>query len=117
GQARGQAPGVVLLQPADVGIVGPADDFAVAEGFKTFQDGPGYFHEGLSLQECVVPIVVVRAQRQASATPETAREWVQITYRSARFTSSVVGLKVTLTTMFPESLAVRLEAFDGSGPK
>jgi hypothetical protein len=115
GRAQGAAPGVLMLPARDVGIVGPADDFAVATGFKTFKDGAGYFHEGLSLQECVVPVVVVRLQR-AQATGGGER--VTISYRSDRFTSSVIGLKLRLdASLFNATLTVRLGAFDGSGPK
>jgi hypothetical protein len=42
-------------------------------------------------------------------------EQITISYRSDRFTSSVVGLKLLMTSMLSESLSVRLEAFDGSG--
>lgn len=114
GQAQGTVPGVFILRARDVGILGPVEDFAAASGFKTFQMGTGYFHEGLSLQECIVPVVVVRARRPAQASGGVQ---VTISYRSNRFTSSVVGLKLQLTSMFESSLVIRLEAFDGSGPK
>ncbi|MBI2940593.1 MAG: PglZ domain-containing protein [Chloroflexi bacterium] len=114
GQAQASPPGVIILRAQDVGILGPVDDFAVAADFKTFQGGAGYFHEGLSLQECIVPVVVVRAQK---AQMTSAGEQVTITYRSDRFTSSVIGLKLTLRSMFTTSLPARLEAYDGSGPK
>jgi hypothetical protein len=116
GQSLAPAPGVLILPAAQVGIVGPPElaDFATATGFKTFQGGEGYFHEGLSLQECVVPVVVLRASA-APASPATASgaEQVTITYRSNRFTSSIVGLKLLLASapMFSDTVAVRLEAF------
>jgi hypothetical protein len=99
-----------------VGIVGPIDDYVAATGFKTFKDGEGYFHEGLSLQECVVPVVVARLQQSPVAG---GGEQVEVTYRSDRFTSAVVGLKVLLknASLLSSSLAVRVEAFDGPGPK
>jgi len=117
GRAQSSGAGALTLPARDVGIVGPAGaipDFVAASGFKTFTDGAGYFHEGLSLQECVVPVVVVQLDK-----PQTTSggEQVKITYRSDRFTSSVVGLKLLLTSMFEPSLVIRLEAFDGTGPK
>lgn len=114
GHAQGSAPGVLVLRAQHVGILGSAEDFAAAADFKTFQAGAGYFHEGLSLQECIVPVVVVRARRQQTVG---GGEQVSISYRSDRFTSSIVGLKMRLIAMFQKSLAVRLEAFDGTGPK
>lgn len=115
GRAQGSAPGVLTLSARDAGIIGPVDDFAVASGFKTFRDGAGYFHEGVSLQECVVPIVVALPQRPQAAS---GGERVTIGYRSDRFTSSVIGLKVELTaSLFNTELTIRLEVFDSSGPK
>jgi len=114
GRAQAGAPGVLILPAREVGILGPVEDFAAAADFKTFQAGSGYFHEGLSLQECVVPVVVVRARRPPAASGGVQ---VSIAYRSDRFTSSVVGVKLQLTAMFEPSLVVRLEAFDGTGPK
>jgi hypothetical protein len=114
GHAQGSTPGVLVLRAQDVGIVGPVEDFAAAADFKTFQAGAEYFHEGLSLQECVVPVVVLRGRRQQLAG---GGEQVSISYRSDRFTSSVVGLKLQLIAMFEESLSIRLEAFDGTGAR
>ena len=69
----------------------------------------------ISLQECIVPVVVVRLQ-MPQVTP--AGETVKITYRSDRFTSSVVGLKILLSCgLFESSLTIRLEAFDGTTTK
>lgn len=117
GRAQSSGAGTLALSAHSVGIVGPLDripDFIVASGFKTFTDGAGYFHEGLSLQECVVPVVVVRLHK-----PQTTSggEQVKITYRNDRFTSSVIGLKLLLTSLFESSLTIRLEAFDSAGPK
>jgi hypothetical protein len=117
GRAQSSGPGTLALDAHDLGIVGPPEvtpDFVVASGFKTFVDGAGYFHEGLSLQECLVPVVIARLHR-----PQTAGggEQVNINYRSDRFTSSVVGLKLLFTSLFGSSLAIRLDAYDGAGPK
>lgn len=124
GRSRASAPGVLVLPAGRVGIVGPPElaDFAVAAGFKTFVDGPGYFHEGLSLQECVIPVVTLRAHGSPATPPFGAAagvDQVAITYRADRFTSSVVGLKLSLTSapMFSETVAIRLEAFDAKDTK
>lgn len=109
GFARASAPGVLVLKAQDMGIAGPVEDLAVPLDFKTFQAGSGYFHEGLSLQECIVPVVSV-------LVPVTA-EWVggqvEMSYHRDRFTSSVVNVKVRLVSAgFGGSIAVRIEAFD-----
>ncbi|MBI3695575.1 MAG: PglZ domain-containing protein [Acidobacteria bacterium] len=62
GHSTARAAGVMVLPAARMGIVGPVADFAVATGFKVFRAGEGYFHEGLSLAECLIPIVVLQAR-------------------------------------------------------
>jgi hypothetical protein len=98
--------------------VGPADgslaDYAVAGGFKTFRDGRGYFHEGLSLQECIVPVLVLRVHAQ-EAPPAPAE--VDLHYASDRFTAAMVALRIGLRSLLATTLPVRVEAYDGGGPK
>jgi hypothetical protein len=45
------------------------------------------------------------------------REEVEIRYRSDRFTSRVVGVKIWFNSLLSNSLTVRVEAYDGSGAK
>jgi hypothetical protein len=116
GRAHSAAPGVLRLAARDVGIVGAIDDYVTAAGFKTFNAGAGYFHEGLSLQECIVPVVVVRLQK---AQPTSGGEQVTLTYNKDRFTTTVISLKATLTnaSLISQSVDVRIQAFDGTTAK
>lgn len=117
GRVIGKATGSLVLPALHLGIrTDPADlEIAFPSGLRTYRQIEGYFHEGLSLQECVVPVVILRA-----AAPESdvsGSEQVTISYRSESFTSSVVGLSVGLTSMLSQTLSVRIEAFNGAGPK
>jgi hypothetical protein len=115
GRSISKPQGVTILKASHVGITGPVEEYIVPTGLTTFVAGQGYFHEGLSLQECVVPVVVLQAQGERQAG--SSREEVEIRYRSDRFTSRVVGVKVWFNSLLSDSLTVRVEAFDGSGPK
>jgi hypothetical protein len=42
---------------------------------------------------------------------------VEISYRSERFTSRVIGLKLIMKSLATPSLTLMVRAFDGSGPK
>jgi hypothetical protein len=42
---------------------------------------------------------------------------VSLHYRSERFTSRIIGLKVFFNSLFDAALMIRLEAYDGSGSK
>jgi hypothetical protein len=98
-----------------VGITGPVEEYAAPSGLTAFAAGHGYFHEGLSLQECIVPVIVLQAQGLRPAG--SGREEVEIRYRSDHFTSRVVGVKVWFNSLLSDSLTVRVEAYDGSGQK
>ena len=115
GSSISRSPGVAIFEANQLGITGPVKEYAVPNGLTAFVAGAGYFHEGLSLQECIVPIVVLQARgaRPTGAGPEE----VEIRYRSDRFTSRVIGIKVWFNSLLSDSLTVRIEAFDGSGPK
>ena len=116
GQAQSTPPGLLYLPAQQMGIVGPVSEYVAASGFKTFRSDAGYFHEGLSLQECIVPVVTVRLAAPR-ASSQGGGEQVKITYRSDRFTSAVIGLKVSLIAMFTPSLPIRLEPFENSDLK
>jgi hypothetical protein len=115
GSSISRSPGVTIMLAPHLGITGPVKEYAVPSGLTAFVTGHGYFHEGLSLQECLVPVVVlkVRGVRPVGA----GREDVEIRYRSDRFTSRVVGVKLWFNSLLSDSLTVRVEAYDGSGPK
>jgi hypothetical protein len=48
---------VVCMEASQVGIRGGIERYVSARGLATFTKGVRYFHEGLSLQECVLPVV------------------------------------------------------------
>ena len=84
-------------------------DFAVPRGFRVFTDGPGYFHEGMSLQECLVPVISVRLR---AATPvATDRGTVKVVYGKDRFTTVRFAVKLR-SEGATQSLSVKLEIVD-----
>ncbi len=115
GSSHSSSPGVIVFPASRMGIVGPVHDFVVTTGFRVFSAGEGYFHEGLSLQECLIPVVVLQAREQTTGQSEHVQ--VEIRYRSESFTSKVVGLKVGFNSLFESSLTIRFEAYDGAGSK
>jgi len=115
GHSTGSSSGVVVLKTEHLGMYAPVPEMAVATGFRVFKSGAGYFHEGMSLPECVLPVVVVHvAPAPDSSTMGTE---VSLHYRSEQFTSHVIGLRVFFNSLFDASLMIRLEAYDGSGSK
>lgn len=113
GASTSAVPGVYVFPAARMGIVGPVDELVVAGGFAVFSAGEGYFHEGVSLQECLVPIVTLRAREQKAVG--AGKEEVEIRYRADRFTSRIIGVRVWFNALLQTSTTIRLAAYDGSG--
>jgi len=115
GQSTAGAPGVLILKCSQVGIVAPVAELAVAQDFKVFTAGAAYFHEGVSLQECVLPVVVLQAREPVASA--SGGEEIKLRYRADRFTSRVISIKAWFNSLLLDSLIVRVHAFDGSGPR
>lgn len=115
GAKLADAAGVVIMKAGHVGIDAPVAEIAVPQGFKTFSAGEGYFHEGISLQECVLPVVCLEVATPAKR-PEMSVQ-VCIRYRSDRFTSRIIGVKVSYQSITHPTARFRLEAYDGSTAK
>ena len=108
------APGVLVVAPDRVGLDAPVSSVAFAQGFHTYERGTGFFHEGLSLQECVLPVVSLRAAPPSS--PSTAPgDHVTLVYPRNHFANSVISVRVGLVSLLNPSLRVRVEAYDGTG--
>lgn len=118
--------GCLDVKAEDIGIQGDATDICIPKGFKVFADGEAYLHGGLSLQESVIPLVLCHARELAAyggAKPE-----ISIKYRSDKFVSRVIGLKLVFNQPNSQSnllqftqpgpseiyLNVRVEAYNGT---
>src|SRR5262245_16450905 len=115
GHSTGSASGVIVLKTEHLGMHAPVPEMAVATGSRVFKSGSGYFHEGMSLPECVLPVVMLHV----APVPDSSAMGTEVSlhYRSDRFTSRVIGLRVFFNSLFDASLVIRLEAYDGSGSK
>jgi hypothetical protein len=115
GQHRSSATGVIVISAQKLGIQGPVAEMAFPSGFCIFKAGQGYFHEGISLQECVVPVLVVDV---ALRQPEPGKPQIGLHYRSDRITSRVASVRAQLTSLFQDaSVEVRIQVFEGSGAR
>ncbi len=100
-----------VFDAAHVGIRGEASELVVPDGFGVYSAGDGYFHGGLSLQECVLPVITLRARKQPA---EQGSDELEIRYRRDSFTSRVIGLQVWFNSLVARTLRAKIEAFDGS---
>ena len=75
-------PACVVFPRQEVSIRGDFESYAVPRSFGTFSRRVPYFHEGLSLQECVLPVLTVRLKKETGAMPASIA--VQISYKAGR---------------------------------
>ncbi len=113
GAAAADAPGVVVLQAEHLGLVGPVTSVAVPRRLGVFGGGGRYFHEGLSSQESLVPVVVLDVE--SVSVEDDGQLNVEVTYRSSRFTSRIISVRVAFGSLFRPELQVRLQAFAPGG--
>lgn len=112
---------VVCMEAAQVVIRGDVARYVAARGLATFTKGVRYFHEGLSLQECVLPVV----QIELKPAPKKAALLIELflTYRGSKM-GTVTTLRPTVEVSLPASnlfqpaeVSFVLEGFDSSGKK
>jgi hypothetical protein len=117
GAALAEGKGAVNIKTTQLGIQGAVADISFPIGFKVFSAGEGYCHGGLSLQEAVVPVVVLNAEVKEAAAADGGK--IEILYARDRFTSRVIGLKIAYlkSDLFETPLKVRVEAYDPSGQR
>jgi hypothetical protein len=113
---------VVCVEASHMGIRGPVERYVAARGLATFTKGVRYFHEGLSPQECVLPVVVVQL-KAAARKNTTPRLDVLLTYRGAnKGTVSVLRPSVEVSVpageeLFPVEVQFILEGVSNENNK
>ncbi len=118
---RGMAtPETILFAREHVGIQGDFESYLVPRSFGTFNKRHPYFHEGLSLQEAVTPVLEVDLGTQEAA--EQSAVDVQLRYRgeaSGTVTTRrpVLDVSVFGGELFSSEVSFRLEAKAKTGDK
>jgi hypothetical protein len=105
----------VVFPRQEVGIRGDFESYAVPRSFGTFSRRVPYFHEGLSLQECVLPVIAVRLKKEAEAMPASIE--VQMSYKAGRTNQVTTRLPLIDVSVFggdifgSGEIELRLEAW------
>jgi len=108
GATAGSSPGVRIVPADRLSVVGDQPDVALATGFRAFSRGSPYFHEGLSLQECLVPLIVLETRAAARTASSVS---VAIGYKSASITTRIFSVRITLHSL-TGGARIRLVALD-----
>ncbi|MDI3291595.1 PglZ domain-containing protein [Polyangium sp. 15x6] len=113
GAAAGRSDGVWVAPAAHVGLFGPVAEVALATGFRVFTGGSTYFHEGLSLQECVVPVLSLEVRAEA-ASAAIGPDRVEVLSKQPRFNSRVFMIRLKLVSLLHAEAQVRVMAVDAA---
>jgi hypothetical protein len=88
--------GVLKLAPTQLGIPTTEAAYVTPRALATFSKGTGYFHEGLSLQESLVPRLVVEFNKKKPAATSAVPE-IALAVRKTK----ILARTVTVTVSWP----------------
>lgn len=111
----------LLLKRDHVGIPGDFQHFAAPRTLVPYERGHIYCHEGLSLQECVLPCISVRLTPTDKKPAASPAKNLTLSYRQGK-TDSITTRRPVLDLSWPKSglfaegeIEVAIEAVDSKG--
>lgn len=112
----------VVLDAKEVGIPGQVRNYAAPKALVPYSRGQIYYHEGLSLQECVLPCLTIQLESAIQAKKKSSAPALVLTYRQGK-TEKITSRRPVLDLSWPEAQffaeeserEVAIEAVDSSG--
>lgn len=109
--------GVLVFDKNEVGIPGDFEDYAVPKSLGTFARGNPYFHGGLSLQECILPVLTIdfaeKAGDELPPLPEISLSYKGGTTEKITTRRPMIEISLFKSDMFEEEIEFSLEAYSG----
>ncbi len=116
GNGAGSA-GTAVFESAHIGIHSKMENLAVPRSFGTFSKSDPYFHGGVSLQECVLPVLHVRSPKKKQKEQPQGR--LVLSYKSGNTNLITTRRPMVDIALFKEHMQARdwlefsLEAYSG----
>lgn len=112
----------VVMNAKEVGIPGQVKNYASPKALVPYSRGQIYCHEGLSLQECVLPCLTIQLETASQSKKKAAAPNLVLTYRQGK-TDKITSRRPVLDLAWPEAQLfadesereVAIEAVDSSG--
>lgn len=107
-------PNHILLSDSDLGVTSDVKQFLFLKNYATYERGKKFFHEGLSLQECITPLLSFRPLKKESKQDYQ----LNLTYKG-KTTGYVTTRRPSIEiscfgdSLFDESIDVMIEAIGG----
>jgi hypothetical protein len=114
------------LSSANSGIKTDIPQFAGPRSLAPYRKGMLYYHGGLSLQECLVPVIEITLKPSQTRTGQTALVTLDYKKGTKRITTRFAVIELTLTSLSAdmfgdsdglEATEILLEAHSGAGSK
>ncbi len=112
----------LVLKASEFGIPGMIRNYAVPKTLAPYSRGQIYYHEGLSLQECVLPCLTVKIESASDSKRRAGLPKLTLTYRQGKIDKitsrrPVVDLAWPDAELFTEESEreVAVEAVDSKG--
>ncbi|OQX18969.1 MAG: hypothetical protein BWK76_05975 [Desulfobulbaceae bacterium A2] len=93
----------LVLKRSEVGIPGDFEHYAVPRGLVPYSRGQMFYHEGLSLQECVLPCLTVDLEPSVKAGKKQTPASLTLTYRQGKI-DKITSRRPVLDLAWPQAL-------------
>lgn len=112
-----QSEDTLQFTPSELGIAADFPKIAYARNFGVFESGKAYLHEGLSLQENVVPIVHVTLSKDKKEKRGAtySLDYKGQTSGTVRIQRPLIGLQANTAELFGDALRVKMEIRNAAG--
>lgn len=120
---KGEAePQNVVMDAQELGIPGDVKSYASPKAMVPYSRGQLYYHEGLSLQECVLPCLTIKLESATQAKRKSSAPSLVLAYRQGK-SDRITSRRPVLDLAWPEAQLfaeesereVAIEAVDSAG--
>jgi hypothetical protein len=91
----------LVMKGAELGIPGDVEDFAAPKALVPYSRGNMYYHEGLSLQECVLPCLSVQLEASDKKARKSSLARLTLTYRQGK-TDRITSRRPVVDLAWPQ---------------
>ena len=92
----------LVMKGADLGIPGDFEDFAAPKTLVPYVREEMYYHEGLSLQECVLPCLTVQLEASDKKIKKASSPRIMLTYRQGK-TDRITSRRPVIDIAWPQA--------------
>lgn len=91
----------LVMKASELGIPGDFENFAAPRTLVPYMRNEMYYHEGLSLQECVLPCLIVKLESSDKKTKKSSPPRLTLTYREGK-TDRITSRRPVVDLTWPQ---------------